>query len=149
MKKFISNLFCLFSMIMFNAAFAQSNVKVVYGESVENIMYQVDKLLRDSLNPNIEFKVDFASEVNRWLDLKISVVEKTGQIGTAHMYSRIIGENGLHMDLILQGVKKNIDKINSGDFRYHVGTNLSGLPDFYYALAVERNGISYFVYCFD
>lgn len=128
---------------------AQEKVNINSGESVENIILQVDKLLKDSLNPSIQFNEDFALEANRWLDLKISGVEKTGQVGTAHMYSRIISEDGLYLDLILQGVNKNIEKINSNNFQYKVGTNLSGLPDSYYAMAVQRDGVSYFVYCFD
>lgn len=128
---------------------AQEKVNINSGESVENIILQVDKLLKDSLNPSIQFNEDFALEANRWLDLKISGVEKTGQVGTAHMYSRIISEDGLYLGIILQGVNKNIEKINSNNFQYHVGNNLSGLPDSYYAMAVQRDGVSYFVYCFD
>jgi hypothetical protein len=149
MKKLVFKLSVLASMLVSTASFAQTDVKIVTGESVENIILKVDKLLKDSLNPNIQFNPDFALEANRWLDLKISGAEKTGQVGTAHMYSRIIADEGLYLELILQGVNKNIEKINSGNPNYQVGTNLSGLPDSYYAMAVQRDGISYFVYCFD
>lgn len=140
----------LFVALYYLPLLAQKESMIVRtGESVENIILQVDKLLKDSLNPNIQFNEAFAQEAYRWLDLKISGVEKTDQVGTAHMYSRIIADEGLFLELILQGVNKNIAKINSGDFKYQVGTNLSGIPDYYFADAVERSGITYFIYCFD
>lgn len=149
MNKTFFRLTVVLIILVSTVSFAQNDVIVSTGKSVENIILQVDKLLKDSLNPNIQFNEDFAIEANRWLDLKISGVERTGQVGTAHMYSRIISEDGLYIELILQGVEKNIKKINSSDFKYHVGTNFSGIPDYYYATAVQRDGISYFVYCFD
>lgn len=128
---------------------AQETIIIRTGESLENILKEVDQFLKDSLNPDITFNGSFKNEMHQWLDLKINGYTDTGKIGTAHMYSRIIGEDGLYLELILQGLNSNIKQIKSGDWKYHVGTNLSGIPDFYFADAIQRDGITYFVYCFD
>lgn len=139
----------------------QGQVQVAYGESIENIILNVDKLLKDSLNSEIVFDKSFKDECQRWLSAKMAKDntggrvgitpsgEVTGPTGVAHMYSRIISNDGIHIDLILKGIGKDIKKIKSKNFDYHVGTDIDGLPEKYYAMAYQKDGISYFVYCFN
>ena len=139
----------------------QEQVQVAYGESIENIILNVDKLLKDSLNSEIVFDKSFKDECQRWLSAKMTTDNPGGRVGitpsgevtsptgVAHMYSRFISNDGLHIDLILKGIGNKIKQIKSKNFAYHVGTDIDGLPEKYYAMAYQKDGISYFVYCFN
>ena len=139
----------------------KNSIEILQSEFIEHIISSVDQRIKDSLNSNIQFNVHFQEECEKWLKAKIATDQPGGRIGvapnnsptkpmgTAHMYSRIISNDGFHLDLILQGIDHNIERMKSGQWDYHVGTNGSGIPDNYFAMAVEKDGISYFVYCFD
>lgn len=126
----------------------QSSPKVINGGSVENVYSSFEKLLRDSLNPNMKFDSSLAEETMKWLELDIQGKSKGAITGKAHFYSKVENKEGLNLSGIVQLADKNIDRIKTGEWSYRFATE-DGLPTSFYMTAVERNGITYFVYAMD
>jgi len=123
----------------------QTITKVSNGESVKNVYATFEKLLKDSLNPNIAFDSTLAKETIDWLDLNIQGKSKGAVTGKAHFYSKIANIDGLNLSGIVQLTDKNIDRIKTGEWSYRFATE-DGLPTSFYMTAIEREGVTYFVY---
>lgn len=126
----------------------QTSPRVFNGGTLENVYSSFEKILKDSLNPNIAFDPTLADETMKWLELNIQGKSKGAVTGHAHFYSKIENKDGLNLPGIVELVDKNIDRIKTGEWSYRFATE-DGLPTSFYMTSIERDGITYFVYALD